>query len=434
MTDAVQCGVANHNKGGGIRAANNRIGIFGNSFVATDTYSAGSLRNFGFGPWVRQKSRGAIDFSRTVIGGNGGDRTDVLRDTYLDAFISACITKQVGAVVLMLGSNDPSGSYSTAISIANINDIINACIDEISAALGWRVIVILCDEQPRSAGYGFASELLALSRAERLLHNPSRGVYVANTYNATADGFDGLTPVAGTNRDGTHYSIVGAELAGEAVWSRMRPLMPSVDLFSSPGLLFGGDFGGAGGTMTAWAGGTLTGSAPTGYTLVVTGTAGTVNSTLIEDDDGVHWWDLAWSGLTNGASAASISFYGSANQIAAVVPGTDYMDSIIAYELDAGASNFGHMRMVCRRQSGNMKMTGTATDAADAQWVGSISTLPFPDKELFGILRLPHSIVAADATLLAQRVYLETLASQTSTGRVRFALPQFRKYTGLLLD
>lgn len=415
------------------RAQNNRVGAYGHSFV-TQTYNTGLTHNAGIMDAFRQKSYGAIDYCTTTIRGHSGQTSTQLASTaQMDTDITALAAKSVGLVVLILGANDAGAGISAATTLANTQFIINYIQTGLKAALGWDVPVLLVDGSPGSVNQ---AAFLAAAQVVRPLHNPARGIYVAPVYNALVDTFDSLTPSAGIfQTDNAHPSVIGASRAGTAMWPAIRQAMPAVDLLSASGLLFGGDFAGTGGTLSTTPV-AATGVAPTDWIVQAsTLAAGTVVCSLGIGTGGYNWWQIAATNISNGAASVTLALSSSANRIALVTPGTDYVELSMLYELDAGSSGLGRLHALAKRQSGGAyTFTATANQASDANWQGSATTMILPPEATSGMLRVPHVLIDAAGTTLGFKIEISTPNNVPSTFTLRLAMPQFRKYTGLLLD
>jgi len=383
-------------------------------------------------PHLRRVSNGRVDYNKASIRGYSGQTsTQIASTAQLDTDIASIVPTDPGIVVLDLTRNDPANAISVATSRANIASIIAYLKEGLEAALGHRVIFVLCDSHP---GSDYPSELLALAQDTRSFHSPATGVYVAQTYNAWVTAPDGLTLLPNVIvGDNVHPAPIGAHYLGGALWATVSALVPEFDIFAEPGVLFGGEYSGTGGTKTAGTV-TATGNVSDGYSVQVTAASGTVACSLVSSG-GHLWQQFDVTDLANGASDCLITLLSNANQIGLVTPGTDYIDATQMFEVDAGATNLGEISFGARRQSGTSYFfTGTSITAKDSAWQGASTAFFMPTTAFSGLLRQAHGKVDVSGTLLGFRSEIRVPQSLTGSFTVRFALPQFRKYTGLMID
>ncbi len=414
------------------RAANNRMGAIGHSWVA-QTFSSGALSLSGMLTHARQQSFGALDFNTATIRGHSGQTSTQLLDAangyaQLDADIDALIDFDVGVVFLAVSRNDPAHSMARSATLANTQAIIARVQSRMLSELGHKPLILLMDGSPGST---HQSALLAIAQDARTLHDPVRGICVVGIYDVLADGPDSLTPKSGVLSDGLHVNPTGAYEAGAALYAAAEGAVPAVDLSNVPGLLFGGAFSGTGGSIVS---GSVvpTGQVPSGWTLhVISSSTGSLVSSVV-NQGGHTWWQISATAL----AAATIWLYDNTNRVGLVTPGTDRMDQTILFEKDAGSSGLGKLALQLRRQSGGAYgyNGNPSQQAIDSNWAGSGTPHTLPAAAMAGMLRLPHVLVDGAGTLMGPRIEFSTPAAMSGNFTLRFALPQGRKYGGLLTD
>ena len=429
-----------------IIARNNRVGLIGNSLV-TETGGGPSTgyRSWGFGTWARAFSFGAMDFNGannagTICGHSGNSSVSILNN-HLTADIARMITHQVGSVILMISGNDPPNAVSFANTVAAVTTIISRVRSEVSAGVGYEVPVIICNGTPRNS-FSYSNALADVARWELSLENPAAGIYVADTFNATALSRFSNTALSGVLRpDNTHLTVLGAQIAGKEVARKAREVLPYYyHPESSINVVNNHTFAGSNGGFVAWTGGTWVGTLPTGWNMQsLNSNPGTVTVNTSVDASGTTWLDLQFANLnSNSTSSGSFWLYGTLNNTA-LFSNTDYMDYSSVINVASNSVGLGRISLAVRKQSGGQfPFTGTAVAAIDGLWEGSGTTYPFKsDENLSYMLRTPHPIRDSSANNIAPLLefgFLRYANGLSGSANISIALVSERKYTGLLTD
>lgn len=357
--------------------------------------------------WARRFGFGTIEFNRSLVLAVGGATTqDVVDNQLADAIASGA-----DSAVVMVGVNDNGASIATGTSTANIDTIASTL-----AAAG--IHVFFCDDSPATGESGAAlTQHVAIRDHIRSL----AGATVVPTWNAICANPDDTAPGTGME-DTVHYGPHGALRAGMAVAEKMLAVLPPTNWFNRASVIAGGDYSGTSGTKTG-----VTGSVPNGWTVALESGSGTVVAS-IDAADGLNWLTVT---LTGG-SAPVIGVY-SDDISGGVTAGTDYLDMVARCRVDPGTVGVISCQMVARRDGDTALQTTDAIEAADGAIINSTTnTIASCGMEL--AFSLPHILFPAGATQLKQRFEIRGLSGVTSSGVFRFAIPQFRLYTGSLTD
>lgn len=429
-----------------IIARNNRVGLIGNSLV-TETGGVGSngTRSWGFASWARAFSFGAIDFNSannngTICGHSGNSSVSILNN-HLTSDITRLINYQVGSVVLMISGNDPPNAVSFANTVAAVTSIISRVRSEVSAGVGYEVPVIICNGTPRNS-FAYSNALADIARWELSLENPAAGIYVADTFNATALSRFSNTAASGVLRpDNTHLTTIGAQLAGKAVANKAKEVLPyyyhpeaNVNVINNHSL------SGSNGSFIAWTGGTWVGNLPQGWNIQsLNSNPGTVTANTSVDSNGITWMNFQFSNLSsNSTSSGDFWLYSTFNGLS-LLANTDYTDYSTVVRIESQSVGLGRVSFGTRKQSGGIwPYSGNTAPAWDHIWEGSSTTYPYKsDETITYMLRQPHVIkdpLATSINSIFEFAFLRYANGLPGSANISIALVSERKYTGLLTD
>lgn len=251
----------------------------------------------------------------------------------------------------------------------------------------------------------------------------------------------GAQPKAGYFHDGTHPGIAGGYYVGKAIaailrnWYAPIDLLPANNLTWASGLpstnfLSNAMMQGAGGAIAAPSAGTISGTAPTGWTAGMSNSAGltVTNSqvTSVSTGQRMHQMTFGGSYTVTGAATASWAHFGRLYQtvangaLADIQPG-DALEALIEFEVDAGINGFAFPRL-------EFRWNGASGYNADMQ----LAEGELPPEAISGVLRTaPHIFGAQPApgqvALMAYGNLKSVNGTYTPSGSVRFGRAVIQK-------
>ena len=397
-------------------AANTTLSLLGDSRPARVNFSSQFINANGFPAWFRRNLFGQADFNKANDFAVAGYTTQQVVDNTL----ASCAASSAGSVLILVGINDIGAGMTLTQTNANLDTIVSTM-----HAAGK--VVFICDELPTNDVDGSPTAIYHAGIRDhiRTFNNPGSLIFVLPSWNSIAVSPDSNAAVAGSYPD-TPGDIHPTSVAGNAIvmasLSIVSGALPRTNLFTRPGVLYGGDFNTAGGGTAS---GGVIGTVPSGWTANLNSGTGAIACSMVQED-GLNWMQAAITGGT----ATEFTFY-TGSLISGFTPGTSYIDMLIRCRVTAGVTGFSRLRLVSLRDGGTAVPCANGDPAYDS---GNQATDLVPTTGLDLLLWLPHVLVPADATSINQRIEFKANVGVSCSGTIKFAIPQVRIYTGSLTD
>ena len=400
----------------------------------------------GFMAWALALSGQRIVVpTQTNVWGFPGQETGTIL-AQIPAFL-AQMPRKPGVVVVECGTNNIFHNDGITSSFAAIT----ADWQAIALYLARRNIrTIFVPILPRTGGFSplfSPAQFQVMDRCNRWLNgfaSQSEGmVAVASAclVDLTDPASVGAQPKAGYLHDGTHPGVAGGYYVGKAIAAILRNWYPPLDLLPTNNLtwasgLSGTNFlsnammEGASGTVTAPSAGTISGTAPTGWTASMSNSVGLTvsNSQVASALTGrrMHQMTFGGSYTVTGAATPNWAHYGRLFQVVSTpalsaIAAGDQLEALIEFEVDGGMNGFAFPRLEFRWQS----PAGYNADMQSAE--GEL-----PPEAISGVLRTaPHQFTGtpgvAEVALMALGYLRSVNGTYNPSGSVRFGRAVIQK-------
>ncbi len=203
-----------HQGVGGIRPVGRYVAFFGDSRTNQALYSNSRYGARSYPYWMRLYTNQSFDTTAALNFGVSSDTTAQM-EARVDAAVADMVAAGVGTVVFLGGTNDVVSIGASSASIAY-------CVAAFRAA---GIVVILVTETPRDTESALH---LAIRDYCRTLNNPGGGIYTVDVWPTLANGDAGA--LAGVTVDGTHLSVYGCRILGQALAAKLNTLIAQRDI------------------------------------------------------------------------------------------------------------------------------------------------------------------------------------------------------------